>query len=208
MNAFSIWFSTGICHILDLSGYDHLLFVSLLALSYPLIEWKKLLVLITAFTLGHSFTLALSVINGFYLPRPLIEFAIGLSILITALAIMMSTDRVRHITGENRPRALVPGRQLFIYIMTLMFGLLHGLAFSFLLRSMLDKESGITLPLLYFNLGIEGGQLIIVAVILLISLLLTTLFQIKFKHLKLTVVCIISLFALKICAERFLLLLA
>jgi hypothetical protein len=196
MNAFSIWFGTGLSHILDPSAYDHFLFVILLALSFPVSEWKKLLLLVTAFTVGHSLTLALSVLRRFSIPGPYIELGIALSILVTAGMHLVSYGR----RNKTRP--------LLLYITTLLFGLLHGLGFSFLLRSMLDKQSAVILPLLYFNVGIEAGQLIIVAAILVISLFLGTLIHVQFKHFKITVVCIIFLIALKICAERSLLLFA
>src|SRR4051812_7959567 len=84
MNEFWIWFSTGTEHILDLKGYDHILFVTLLSLTFPFNNWRKLLVLVTAFTVGHSISLALSV-TGQIQTRPApVEFLIALSILISA----------------------------------------------------------------------------------------------------------------------------
>ena len=85
MNDFSIWLSTGIEHIGSLSGYDHILFVVILTLAYPLNSWKKLLWLVTAFTLGHSISLGLSVFQIVKAPRLIIELLIALSILITAV---------------------------------------------------------------------------------------------------------------------------
>ncbi|MBA3680686.1 MAG: HupE/UreJ family protein [Bacteroidetes bacterium] len=85
MDEFKIWFFTGIEHILDLKGYDHILFVTLMVLTYYFNKWGKLLLLISAFTIGHSISLALSVTNKIYLPPPLTEFFIALSILITAV---------------------------------------------------------------------------------------------------------------------------
>ena len=85
MSEFWIWFSTGVEHILDLGGYDHILFVTLLVFTYSFNKWGKLMLLISAFTIGHSISLALSVTNHIQLPQALVEFLIGLSILITAV---------------------------------------------------------------------------------------------------------------------------
>ncbi len=191
MNAFTVWFETGLLHILDISAYDHLMFVSLVALSYSLSDWKKLLLLVTAFTFGHSLTLAMSVIQNLQLPVALIEAGIALSILIAGIFVLLNM-RSRSNTGGGT-----------VYFITLLFGLLHGLGFSFLLRSLLGNEQSIFLPLLYFNLGIEAGQLIILALVLLISLLLSRLNTSYFRIFKITLVCLITLIALKICAERF-----
>jgi hypothetical protein len=84
MNDFEIWLSMGIEHIADLNGYDHILFVVLLTLAYSLTDWRKLLWLITAFTLGHSISLSLSVLDLIKIPRLLTELLIALSILITS----------------------------------------------------------------------------------------------------------------------------
>jgi len=191
MNNFSLWFSTGVQHILDIHGYDHILFVTLLVLAFPLHNWKKLLILITAFTVGHSISLALSVTGVVRIPQTPVELCIALSILITAIY-----NATRYNTTNDNATPL--------YGVTLFFGLIHGLGFSYLLRSMLGKEESIFLPLLYFNTGLEVGQLIIVAVVIIFSLLLGLIFKWPYKNYKLAVVCIIGLTALKISAERFL----
>lgn len=190
MNDFWLWFGTGLEHILDLNGYDHILFVSLLTLSYPFKEWKKLLVLVTAFTVGHSVALALSVSGTIKMPQPLVEFLIAFSILVSGLY-----NTVHYKTPPG-------GRGIFIYSTACFFGLIHGLGFSYLLRSMLDAEQNIVLPLLYFNLGLELGQLIIVLIVILFSLLLTFSFKLPYHIFKLILVCSITLIALKMCIDR------
>lgn len=85
MSDFLVWFLTGLQHILDLKAYDHILYIVCLSLLFKPAEWKKLLVLVTAFTLGHSFTLALSTFNILSLPSSWIEIAIALTIGITCL---------------------------------------------------------------------------------------------------------------------------
>ena len=191
MNEFGLWFSTGVEHILDLNGYDHILFVTLLVLTFHLKEWRKLLLLITAFTVGHSVSLALSATNVVNVPRVWIEFLIALTILVSALYQIINYKKEK--SGNN----------LFLYLIITLFGLVHGLGFSILLKSMLGHEQTIILPLLYFNLGIELGQIIIVAIVLVFSLLLTSLLKCPYRIYKLILACSITLIALKISAERF-----
>lgn len=190
MNPFTLWFSTGMEHILDLAGYDHILFVTLLVLSFPPQEWKKVVLLVTAFTLGHSLSLALSVIGYIKLPSALVEFLIALSILISAI--------YQVAFYKNPPKR---GRR-FLYLIVSLFGLIHGLGFSFLLRSMLGSEEDILLPLTYFNLGLEFGQIVIVLVVLLFSLLTIYIFKWPYHLVKLIPVSCIAIVALKICVER------
>ena len=193
MNAFWLWFSTGIEHITDLNGYDHLLFVTLLVLTYPFRQWKQLLVLISGFTLGHSVSLILSIVANVHLPQAFIEFLIALSVLMSA---------VYNLTLLRR--AAPPGKNnLVIFLIICVFGLVHGLGFSYLLKSMLGAGQNVLLPLLYFNLGLEVGQLIIVLIVIVFSLLLTSLSKWSFNNYKLFIVCAIGLIALKICIERF-----
>ena len=191
MESFKVWFLTGLEHILDAAGYDHILFVTLLTLSARPGEWKRLLVLVTAFTVGHCLTLALSVAADMAFPAELIEFLIAVSILVAALFNLFTAS-----SSIVRPAAL--------YIITLLFGLLHGMGFSFLLRSLLGSEEHMILPLVYFNLGIEAGQLIIVATVTLISLFLTSIIHLPYRYFKFVVVCVITIVALWICSERLL----
>jgi len=192
MNDFGLWCSTGFEHIADLEAYDHILFVTLLTLAYPLLEWRKLLILITAFTVGHSVSLALSVVNGLNLPSSFIEFLIAFSILITALVEFIQFKKKNFASGR------------IIYIMVVLFGLIHGMGFSFLLKEMLGREQSIILPLVYFNLGLELGQVVIVGIVLVFSLFITTIIKWPYTIFKLSLLSLITLIALKMCVERFL----
>lgn len=195
MNDFWLWFSMGAEHILDINGYDHILFVTLLVFTYPFQEWKKLLLLVSGFTLGHSVSLALSVINKIHLQSAAIEFLIAFSILLSALYNLRNYKKTQ---SENKSI-------LALFLIVTFFGLIHGLGFSFLLRSMLGTEQNVILPLLYFNLGLEAGQIIIVLLVILFSLLLTSLIKKwSFNTYKLIILCSIGLVALKIGVERFL----
>lgn len=168
MSDFYLWFSTGLEHIADWKGYDHILFLLALCGVYSLREWRKLLVLVTAFTVGHSLTLALSVLDVIQVKTAWIEFLIPVTIVLTC--IMNLAER-----GKSRQ---LPNARLR-YLAALFFGLIHGMGFSFLLKSLLGAEENITIPLFAFNLGLEAGQLLIVAVVLLLSVFTTRLIHIQ-----------------------------
>lgn len=156
MEEFSLYFAEGWKHIADLNGYDHILFVMALCAVYLVKDWKKVLVLVTAFTVGHSITLALSVLNIIRVPTALIEFLIPVTIVITALVNIIRRDRSGTGLGVN-------------YFLALFFGLIHGMGFSNYLKSMLGTGTNVAKPLLAFNLGLEFGQVLIVLAILLMA---------------------------------------
>jgi hypothetical protein len=166
MSDFGLWFVTGLQHIADLKGYDHMLYLLALCGIYEFRDAKRLLVLITAFTVGHSITLMLSTLDAIRVNTAWIEFLIPFTIVITALS---------NITKSGNP-SLTSFR--LRYAGALFFGLIHGMGFSFLLKSMLGSEEQILMPLFAFNLGIETGQILIVTAVLLFSLLLTSIFSI------------------------------
>ncbi len=151
-----LYFQLGWQHIINWDAYDHILFVIALSAIYLLHDWRKVLVLVTAFTVGHSITLALSVLHIIRIPAALIEFLIPVTICITAISNIIRKD--------DEPQKL----QLN-YFYALFFGLIHGLGFSNYLKSLLGSQANIVKPLLGFNLGLEFGQIIIVMCILLIS---------------------------------------
>ena len=165
MNDFQIYLHLGYKHIIDLHGSDHILFILALTARYIWSDWKQLLVLVTAFTLGHSITLALSVLQWVNLPVNIIELFIPITILITAL----SNFWVKSFDFKSK--------YPIIYFFALFFGLIHGLGFSNYLRSLLGKEESIIAPLLSFNIGLELGQLLIVSVILIISFIFVSLLK-------------------------------
>jgi hypothetical protein len=147
-----LWFQTGFEHIADLAEYDHLLFLLILCSVYSFRNWDWL-ILITAFTIGHCITLALSVLNIIRLHSSLIEFAIPLTILISAIFRWLQVEK-----DENKSYQ----KDQKVYAVTLLFGLIHGLGFSNMLRSLLGSQADILQPLLFFNLGLEVGQIVIV----------------------------------------------
>ncbi len=157
----------GLEHISEYKGSDHVLFVFALTLRYYWTDWKKLLVLITAFTIGHSITLALSTLNWVDFPVYLIELLIPVTIVFTALSNFLVKD--------FEFKAKYP----LIYFLALFFGLIHGLGFSNYLKSLLGKEQSIFGPLLSFNIGLEIGQLLIVSIILIISFIFVYVFKVN-----------------------------
>jgi hypothetical protein len=158
MSEFKLYFNIGIDHILGFQAYDHLLFVIALCVIYQHREWRKLLFLVTAFTLGHSLTLVLSTFNVLGFRAEYIEFLIPITIFVTAaINIYRNKPTIRlGLVGIN-------------YMMALGFGLIHGMGFSHYLKSLLGQEQSIFIPLLAFNLGIEIAQLVIVAFFMLLS---------------------------------------
>lgn len=164
MADFPLYFQLGWEHILDWQGYDHILFVSALCGVYTWRHWRSVLVLVTAFTLGHSVTLALSVLNFLKISSDWIEFLIPVTIVITCLV---------NILKKHKSHESVRAQ----YLLAVLFGFIHGLGFSNYLKSLLGRNSNIIAELFSFNLGLEGGQLIIVLVILFLSFIFTQILK-------------------------------
>ena len=159
---FTTYFRLGLHHIADLRGYDHILFITALTAPYRLADWKRLLWLVTAFTLGHSVTLVLATLDLVRIAPTIVEPAIAATIMLTGLATLLSL--AGH--GEGAERRWQAGR----YLMAAGFGLIHGLGFSNFLRSLLGDSDGLAVPLFAFNIGLEAGQLLIVAGVILVGL--------------------------------------
>ena len=168
MSTFRIYFDLGMDHILDIAGMDHLIFIIILCAIYLLKDWNKVLILVTAFTIGHSITLALATLRIISVNNGLVEFLIPLTILLTALSNLIRGNR-----DVGRRRIQIN------YYLAGFFGLIHGLGFSNNLRSLLGKDENIFVELLAFNLGIEVGQIIIVLVFLLISFIFVDLISVS-----------------------------
>jgi hydrogenase/urease accessory protein HupE len=166
MNDFKLYFGLGTDHILTWEAMDHILFVAALCLRYGWKDWKKVAVLVTAFTVGHSITLALSALNYVSVPVRWIEFLIPLTIAVTA------------INNILQKRAAQQKKFPLIYFLALFFGLIHGLAYASAFLDLEGKE-GLVPHLFAFNLGIELAQLIVVAAVLLVSFVLIELLKIS-----------------------------
>lgn len=147
------YFFDGIAHITDIEGYDHMLFLLAMCSPYTHKEWKPILFMATAFTLGHSASLLLSALDLIRFSSSVIEFCIPLTILITATVNFVSSDK---------PAALANYR----YLTALLFGIIHGMGFSSYFRMISGEGVSFIKQLFLFNLGVEAGQLFIIACIL------------------------------------------
>lgn len=192
MNSFSIFFPEGIRHITDLNGIDHILFLAALCLRYMFGSWKRLLIIITAFTIGHSITLALSTLNLIHFPIAITEFLIALTIFVAAAA---------NLAVNNHQQAKQSDR--VVYILALVFGLVHGMGFSTLLKSMLGKDANVVSELLFFNLGIEVGQIVIVAVLMFMALMLTRVFKLNKREVVLVASGALIALSLELIIDRY-----
>lgn len=171
MQSFSLYIQLGFEHISDLAGFDHILFLIALCAVYRIAQWKQLLILVTAFTVGHCITLALSSIGTISIPSEIIEFLIPTTILLTALHNVMSP------TAENMPAKMSKN-----YVMALFFGFIHGMGFSNFFRALLMGSDAIVMPLLGFNLGIELGQLMVVGLIVTVAYVFLNVIGVKHRE--------------------------
>lgn len=191
MSEFSLYFGLGREHILDVNGYDHILFVLALCALYSVHDWKKILILVTSFTIGHSITLALATLEIVNVNSAMIEFLIPLTIFITAVANLFRSEK-----------AISQTKVQLNYLFALFFGLIHGLGFSNFLRSLLGKDQSIISQLLAFNLGLELGQIIVVTLFLALSFILVDLSKVSRRDLKLVLSSAIAGVALVLMHDR------
>ena len=171
MNPFEFYLKLGFEHIANLNGYDHILFLIVLCAVYQIKQWRNILILVTAFTIGHSITLFLVSLNFLSIPSRVIKLLIPTTILITALQNIMGTKQMEINLSMGKK-----------YFMALFFGLIHGMDFSNYFRALIMSPDEIIIPLLGFNIGIEIGQLLIVLFIVLISFIFLNI--LKVKHYK------------------------
>jgi hypothetical protein len=176
MTEFELYFGLGKDHILDPNGYDHILFVVALCVLYAIREWKRVLILVTAFTLGHSVTLALATLEIISVKAELVEFLIPVTILITAVSNIC-----------KRGEGVSKGNLWLNYAYAAFFGLIHGMGFSNYLKSILGRGENIFTELLAFNLGLEFGQIIIVAFFLVMGFLVVDMFGVNRRDWKLVI---------------------
>ena len=159
----------GFRHITDLEGYDHMLFLLALGASFRPKEWRRLLVLVTAFTVGHSLTLGLSVLDIVRVDKNWVEFLIPVTILFTCL---LNLYRARN--------NLAIRRIIVEYSTAIFFGSVHGLGFSNYLRALLADE--LVMPLFSFNVGIELGQILVLSIIFCAQFLSNRYGRIHTRH--------------------------
>ena len=173
MSEFSLYYGLGLEHILDINGYDHILFVIALSCLYQVKDWKAVLTMVTAFTLGHSVTLALATLNVITVNSGLIEFLIPVTILFTSISNLFLKE----------PKGKVGINSVYAGV----FGLIHGMGFSNYLRSLLGMEESILMPLFAFNIGLEVGQIIIVVAFMIVSSIAINILQVQYRDWKMII---------------------
>jgi HupE / UreJ protein len=158
---FNTWLQEGFRHIITPEALDHILFITALCLGFTVQEWKKLLLLVTAFTIGHSVTLLATAMGWLNMPVAWVEFAIPLTIAVTAGIHLFSGPQTR--------------KTSMLYLLALLFGFIHGMAFGAIpLASLYSPREALPL-ILAFNLGVEAGQLLVVAAYMLLSFIFVTM---------------------------------
>lgn len=162
MSEFWIYVKIGLHHVLDIEGYDHILFLIALTVPYAFKDWKRILLLVSIFTIGHTLALILSVFGVIMIKAELVEFLIPVTILLTALYNLFAAGKAGKKDSIN-----------VIGFITLFFGVIHGLGFSNYFKSLLSGSASDKIaPLLEFALGIEIAQVVVVLVVLLIWFIL------------------------------------
>lgn len=179
-----VYTKLGFDHILDPNGYDHIMFVVALCAIYVLKDWRKVLILVTAFTVGHSLTLAMSSLEVVSISASLVETLIPITIVLTCIYNIFKSS----IKDE---------KNIVNYLIALGFGFIHGLGFSNFFKAMMDEEESIIAPLFYFNVGVELGQIIIVLFTLAAGSIVVDFFKAKQKYWNYIVSGIILVWALK-----------
>ncbi|WP_283421841.1 HupE/UreJ family protein [Chryseobacterium profundimaris] len=189
MQDFLFYLNLGWEHIISLDALDHQLFVLALIAVYSFNDLKKILILVTAFTIGHSITLALSTFDIIRINSAWVEFLIPLTIVLTSLNNILFRNKKKSQNNAN-------------YYLALIFGLIHGMGFANTARVMIAKSQSIAVPLLGFNIGLELGQIAIVFGILMVLFILLKVFKVNQKDWVLFVSSGVFALSLKMTLER------
>jgi len=189
MQDFLFYLQLGWEHIISKDALDHQLFILALIAIFSFRDWKKVLILVTAFTIGHSLTLVLSALDVFRFPSDWVEFLIPCTIVFTALDNIIFSKNEKKLIQLN-------------YYLALLFGLIHGMGFANSVRMMLASEQDITLPLFGFNVGLELGQIVVVAIALFIRYIFSEVLKLSNKIWIYIISVPIFIFALKMALER------
>ena len=189
MQDFLFYLQLGWEHIISKDALDHQLFILALIAIFSFRDWKKVLILVTAFTIGHSLTLVLSALDVFRFPSDWVEFLIPCTIVFTALDNIIFSKNEKKLIQLN-------------YYLALLFGLIHGMGFANSVRMMLASEQDITLPLFGFNVGLELGQIVVVAIALFIHYVFSEVLKLSNKIWIYIISVPIFIFTLKMALER------
>jgi hypothetical protein len=167
MSEFWVYFQIGLHHVLDIQAYDHVLFMMALVLPFTFKDWKRLLFSVTLFTAGHTTALLLSVYEILVIKASIVELLIPITILSTAVFNLFTIGKTNRKENLN-----------LIFLITLFFGIIHGLGFSNYFKTLLGGSSNSKLiPLLEFALGIEGAQITVVVAMLIVAYTVQSLFK-------------------------------
>ncbi|MFV8370890.1 HupE/UreJ family protein [Flavobacterium sp. LB2P6] len=167
MSEFWIYFQIGLKHVLDIHAYDHVLFLIALAIPFSFKDWKRIVLLVTLFTIGHTMALLLSIFGIIAIKVNVVELLIPITILITALFNLFTAGKSSKKESIN-----------LVFFITLFFGIIHGLGFSNYFKSILGGDAASkVLPLSEFALGIEAAQIVVVFVVLILSYIVQTVFR-------------------------------
>ncbi len=189
MEDFGFYFRFGWDHIIDTGALDHILFIAVLSAIYMLKDWKQVLILVTAFTLGHAITMILSSRNLVEVNTAWIEFLIPCTIVATAITNLFQKTFTHKAIRVN-------------YFLALFFGLIHGLAYANLIKFMLVDEQDFIVTWLGFSLGLEAGQILVVLVLLLLAEVFVNLLKLNRRIWVLLVSGMVLVVSLKMAIER------
>jgi hypothetical protein len=190
MKDFIFYFKIGWSHIMSLDATDHLFFIAVLAVIYSFADWKKVLILVTAFTVGHAITLFMSVLNLIRVNGDIVEFLIPCTILVTAVMNLF--------LQKNQGAS-----HTIQYAIALGFGLIHGLGYANYIRMMLSADQQLVWGLFSFNLGLEAGQIVVVSLVLLTIWVSSKIHANAHLRWVSFVSAFVMLFALKLAIQRF-----
>ena len=189
MQDFSMYFGLGWDHIISWEALDHILFILALAVIYRFEDWRRVLILVTAFTIGHFLTLILSVTDVIRANSEWVEFLIPLTIVITALFNLFKPN-------------LQSATNAFLYTLTLVFGLVHGLGYANAIRFLLVEEQSLGWSLFAFNLGLEIGQIVVVLAALILGELVLRYTPLQRRYWVVIVSSIVILVAMNMVIDR------
>ncbi|WPY98539.1 HupE/UreJ family protein [Christiangramia sp. OXR-203] len=168
MSQFWVYFELGLDHVLDWQAYDHVLFIVVLVASYGFTTWKRVLGLVTLFTVGHTLALFLSVYKILKVDPNYVEFLIPVTILATAIFDIATAGKKVRNTNYN-----------LLYFTTAFFGLVHGLGFSSYFKMIASGTSNKFWPLVEFALGIEAAQILVVLAVMIIGFVCQNLLKVS-----------------------------
>ena len=189
MDDFSFYFKIGWGHIINKEALDHIFFIAALAAIYTIKDWKQVLILVTAFTIGHTITLALSTLRIVEVPSKWVEFLIPCTIVFTAVSNLFV-------------KTFTPKSIRINYFLALFFGLIHGLAFANTLRMIIAEDQSFALSMFSFSVGLELGQILIVLIILVFSYLFINILKISRRDWVIFISAAVFALALEMAVQR------